>query len=136
MNLDRNALAGELQYQMSRSSGKGGQNVNKVSTKVEVGFSIMDSNLFTDEEKQQLYSKLIHRITKEGLLKTSSEEERSQLLNKQRVIEKMARLLENALKIEKPRKATKPSKASIEKRLNDKLRKSLKKINRDRKNWY
>ncbi|MNT13278.1 Peptidyl-tRNA hydrolase ArfB [compost metagenome] len=120
---------------MSRSSGKGGQNVNKVATKVEVGFSIEQSQLFSNEEKERLLQKLSGRITKDGLIKITSEEERSQLMNKHRVIEKLAHILENALKIEKPRRATKPSKASKEKRLKNKQLTSIKKINRTIRGW-
>ncbi|AFD05807.1 alternative ribosome rescue aminoacyl-tRNA hydrolase ArfB [Solitalea canadensis] len=135
MNIDRAVLASELIYQMSRSSGKGGQNVNKVATKVEVGFSIEQSQLFSNEEKERLLQKLSGRITKDGLIKITSEEERSQLMNKHRVIEKLAHILENALKIEKPRRATKPSKASKEKRLKNKQLTSIKKINRTIRGW-
>lgn len=135
MNIDRAALASELIYQVSRSSGKGGQNVNKVATKVEIGFSIEHSELFTKEEKERLIQKLNGRITKEGLIKIASEEERSQLMNKERAIAKLLHILENALKVEKPRKATKPTKASKEKRLQNKLLTAMKKINRSSKNW-
>ncbi|POY35188.1 aminoacyl-tRNA hydrolase [Solitalea longa] len=135
MVIDRAKLASELSYQMSRSSGKGGQNVNKVSTKVEIGFSVNNSQLFDEDQKKILNQKLANRITKEGLIKLACEEERSQLMNKIKAVEKMAHLLENAIKITKPRKATKPSKASIENRLNEKQMKSLKKINRNKNNW-
>ncbi|MCO4291926.1 aminoacyl-tRNA hydrolase [Solitalea sp. MAHUQ-68] len=135
MYIDRTALASELIYQMSRSGGKGGQNVNKVSTKVEIGFSINNSQLLDAAQKELLNQKLIHRITKEGLIKITCEEERSQLLNKIKAVEKMAHLLENSLKVAKPRKATKPSKTSIEKRLTDKQKNSMKKINRDKNKW-
>lgn len=135
MNIDRASLASELIYQVSRSSGKGGQNVNKVATKVEIGFSIEQSELFTVEEKERLKLKLSRRITKEGLIKIASEEERSQLMNKERAIDKLVHILENALKTEKPRKATKPTRASKEKRLQNKLLTAMKKINRSSKNW-
>jgi ribosome-associated protein len=77
-----------------------------------------------------LIFKLQNSITNDGLIKVACEEERSQLLNKQKAIEKLAHILENALKIRKPRKATKPSKASIEKRLQEKQVQAFKKINR------
>ena len=130
MKINKIALAKELIYQTSRSSGKGGQNVNKVSSKVEVGFNIQLSSLFDQQQKALLLSKLQNSITNDDLIKVACEEERSQLLNKQKAIEKLAHILENALKIRKPRKATKPSKASIEKRLKEKLAQAYKKINR------
>lgn len=91
--------------------------------------------MFTAEEKERLKQKLSGRITKEGLIKIASEEERSQLMNKERAIDKLVHILENALKTEKPRKATKPTRASKEKRLQNKLLTAMKKINRSSKNW-
>jgi len=120
----------DVQYKTSRSGGKGGQNVNKVSSKVELLFSINDSTLFTDEQKALLNSKLQSRFNKDGLLQIVCEEERSQYLNKEKALEKLIVILTKALHQPKKRKASKPSKASIAARLDDKRRASLKKINR------
>ncbi|SMO65696.1 ribosome-associated protein [Solitalea koreensis] len=126
------ALAKELIYQTSRSCGKGGQNVNKVASKVEVGFNILLSNLFNPEQKEVLLTKLQSLITNDNLIKVVCEKDRSQLLNKQKAIEKLAHLLEKSLKIKKQRKATNPSKASVEKRLKEKQARAYIKINRGR----
>ena len=120
----------DVQYKTSRSGGKGGQNVNKVSSKVELLYSISDSTLFTDEQKALLTSKLQSRFNKDGLLQIVCEEERSQYLNKEKALEKLLAILTKALQQPKKRKASKPSKASVEARLDDKRRASLKKLNR------
>lgn len=120
----------DVQYKTSRSGGKGGQNVNKVSSKVELLYSISDSTLFTDEQKALLTSKLQSRFNKDGLLQIVCEEERSQYLNKEKALEKLLAILTKALQQPKKRKASKPSKASVAARLDDKRRASLKKLNR------
>jgi len=111
----------------SRSSGPGGQHVNKVSTKVELRLNIPDSNLLDDEQKAILLQKLKNKITQTGDLIITSQISRSQLKNKEAVIEKFFITLENALKPIKKRKPTKPTKASQEKRLEEKKKKSDKK---------
>jgi ribosome-associated protein len=130
MSFTKEELQTDVQYKTSRSGGKGGQNVNKVSSKVELLFSITNSNLFTDDEKALLNSKLQTRFNKDGLLQIVCEEERSQYLNKEKAIEKLKAVLIKALHQPKKRKASKPSKASVAARLDDKRRASLKKINR------
>lgn len=120
----------DVQYKTSRSGGKGGQNVNKVSSKVELLYSISDSTLFTDEQKALLTSKLQSRFNKDGLLQIVCEEERSQYLNKEKALEKLLAILTKALHQPKKRKASKPSKASVAARLDYKRRASLKKLNR------
>lgn len=104
----------------SRSSGPGGQHVNKVSTKVELRFHIMNSGILSEEEKIILLEKLANRITNEGELVIVSQSERSQLKNKEAVIEKFYRLLKKALTPRKKRKVTRPPAESIEKRLEEK----------------
>jgi len=123
-------LIRELNFKTSRSGGKGGQNVNKVSSKVELVFNIENSLLFTAEEKILLQEKLIKKLDSQGNLHIVSQEDRSQLINKQITIEKLLKLLTKALEVQKKRKPTKIPKAIIEKRLNNKLVKSTKKENR------
>ena len=117
----------EFIFSASRSSGAGGQNVNKVNTKVELRFSIPDSQLLSDDEKATLLSKLAARITDNGELIVVCQTERSQLKNKEEAIEKFYDLLKKALTPRKKRKPTKPTLASKEKRLDDKRIKSIRK---------
>lgn len=130
MQISKEALLPQITYKTSRSGGKGGQNVNKVSTKVEIAFNFKASSLFTDEQKQLLLVKLSNRLNADGNLQVISEEERSQLLNKERAMDKLCQLLTKALYVRKPRKATKPKKSAIEKRLKEKQQQALKKMNR------
>lgn len=130
MNITKADLQREVIYKTSRSGGKGGQNVNKVSTKVELLFSIEQSNLFTKEEKQLLQQLLQSRFNRDDYVQVMSEEERSQYLNKEKAIEKLHQLLAKALVVPKTRKATKPSKAMREARLEKKRLQSDKKANR------
>ena len=85
-------LLKEIRFKTSRSGGKGGQNVNKVSSKVELNLNISASLLFNDEQKQILLQKLANRINSEGILQIITEEERSQLLNKQKSLVKLQQL--------------------------------------------
>lgn len=128
--IDMEAVVKELKFQTVRSGGKGGQHVNKVSSKVELYFSINDSQCFTEEEKERLRIKLANRMSQDGVLKLSCEEDRSQLRNKEKVVEKLRIVLEDALKVAKKRKKTRPSLASVEKRIEKKVKHSMKKRNR------
>ncbi|GAC1549525.1 MAG: alternative ribosome rescue aminoacyl-tRNA hydrolase ArfB [Mucilaginibacter sp.] len=132
MNFTKADLQKETTYKASRSGGKGGQNVNKVSSKVELLFSVNDSALFNEEEKAMLLTKLQPRFNKDGLVQVICDEERSQYLNKEKALERMALLLTRALHKPKPRKATKVSKAAKAARLASKKINSLKKENRRR----
>ena len=120
----------EFVFQASRSSGPGGQNVNKVSSKVELRFHIANSVLLNDEEKTIIAEKLINKINNLGELILVSQTERSQLQNKEKVIEKFYLLINKALTPRKKRINTKPTKSSIEKRLESKRVQARIKANR------
>ena len=110
----------EIEFQFSRSSGKGGQNVNKVETKVEIHWNINNSKAFSEEEKEKIKQSLAKRINQEGDLIIRSEEERSQLKNRRIALEKLNEMIKEALKPEEERISTKPSKAIKERRLKEK----------------
>ena len=110
-------ILSEISFKTSRSGGKGGQNVNKVSSKVELNWNIQTSALITEEQREILLSKLSHKITKEGVLQIISQADRSQLGNKQLVLEKLDELLDFAFKIIKKRKETKVPRGVKERRL-------------------
>ena len=115
--MDPTRLYPELQFQFARSGGKGGQNVNKVATKAELYFDIPHSAVLTEEEKAVLLEKLVNKITTEGVLVIYHQTERTQLGNRDKVTEKFYQLIRKAFEKEKPRKATRPTKASREEKL-------------------
>ena len=123
----------EISEKFSRSGGRGGQNVNKLSTKAEVRWNVDASMVFTPEEKEKIKDVLGKRINKEGELIVVSQEERSQMQNRERAIERLNKLVEAALIPEKERKPTKPTKASKERRLEEKKRIGEKKKQRSEK---
>lgn len=128
--MNSSQLINELTFKAVRSSGSGGQNVNKVATKVVLYFSIKASNCFTEEEKERLLDYLGNRLTKTGVLILSCGETRSQLKNKNRVVSRFLNLIEEGLKEEKKRLETKVPKAVKRKRLDNKKKTSDKKANR------
>ncbi|WP_343488320.1 alternative ribosome rescue aminoacyl-tRNA hydrolase ArfB [Allomuricauda sp. d1] len=128
MNKDK--ILGELKFKAVRSSGAGGQHVNKVASKVELSFDVANSLGLKPEEKERLQEKISHRLTNEGVLVLQCDEARSQHQNKKQVVERFFDVLKKALYVPKKRKRTRPSKSSIEKRLKSKRRSSEKKINR------
>ena len=117
MKLLNKDLSSEFIFKTSRSGGKGGQHVNKVSSKVELSFGVLQSALLDKEEKQVIAAKLRYRMTNRGMIKIICQEERSQFRNKQLAIEKFYTLLEKCFVKRKKRIASKPSKAAIAKRL-------------------
>ncbi|WP_291859810.1 alternative ribosome rescue aminoacyl-tRNA hydrolase ArfB [Marinilabilia sp.] len=123
-------FAKELSFSAKRSSGAGGQNVNKVNTKVELRFSIPDSTILSNREKELLKSRLANKLTHKGELILMAETERSQLRNKVQAIKRFYTLLEWGLRPVKKRIPTKPSKASKRKRLDEKKKLSEKKSRR------
>ncbi|MCF6131600.1 alternative ribosome rescue aminoacyl-tRNA hydrolase ArfB [Flavobacterium wongokense] len=121
----------ELNFKAVRSSGAGGQNVNKVSSKVVLTFDLNASQALTDEEKRLIEAKLAAKLTSENLLILNCDEDRSQLKNKAIVTKRFLELIEKGLKVPKKRKATKVPKSVIEKRLKDKS--SVSEIKENRK---
>jgi len=128
--MDREKLIKELSFKAVRSSGAGGQHVNKTASKVEVSFDIQESSALSETEKFRVRQKLASRITQDGNLMLSCSESRSQHRNKAIVIERLIELVRDNLKVAKKRKKTRPSKNSIERRLNSKKKNAFKKSNR------
>lgn len=123
-------LISEVEYKFSRSGGPGGQSVNKVSTQVELLFDVNSSAFLSEAEKSTILEKLKNRITNDGILALKCNDTRSQFNNRELVLQRFLKLLEEALKPVKERKPTKKSKASIEKRLKNKKIQSEKKKDR------
>jgi ribosome-associated protein len=122
-------LEKEFIFSASRSGGPGGQNVNKVSSKIELRFNLLLTTVFTDEEKELIFRKLRNKINKEGELIIVSQTERSQLMNKEVAISKFFDLVSRALTLQQKRKSTRPTKASRVKRLEGKkIRGNIKKL--------
>ncbi len=128
--IKKEVLTPEMEFTASKSSGPGGQNVNKVNTKISLRFDIGQSALLTDEEKELLRKKLSTKLTTEGILLIEAQEKRSQLQNKEISIKKFYDLFEEAFRKKKKRIATKPSKSAVKKRLDNKKQHAEKKSNR------
>jgi len=122
----------ELKFKAVRSSGSGGQHVNKVSSKVELTFNLLESLFFNEVQKELLLKKLQNRLTKEGVLILQCDDSRSQHKNKELVIKRFLRLIREGLKTPKKRKPTKVPKYIIKKRLKSKRKRSEKKANRQK----
>ncbi|QQX77362.1 MULTISPECIES: alternative ribosome rescue aminoacyl-tRNA hydrolase ArfB [Aequorivita] len=128
--MNAEVLISELSFKAIRSSGPGGQHVNKTASKVEVSFSLENSEALSEIEKERLRTKLSTKISSEGIIVLQCGETRSQHRNKAIVIERLVELLQKTLKVAKPRKKTKPSKGAIERRLKSKKENAFKKSNR------
>lgn len=133
--MDKKQLHNELQFKAVRSSGAGGQHVNKVSSKVEVSFNVPQSQGLSDAEKQQILLKLQSRLTNDGTLLLQCDEARSQHRNKDLVVKRFFDVLKKALEVPKKRKPTKPTKSSVEKRLKLKKMSAERKATRKKPNW-
>ncbi|TVZ16024.1 alternative ribosome rescue aminoacyl-tRNA hydrolase ArfB [Maribacter sp. MAR_2009_72] len=130
--MDQNQILTEIQYKAIRSGGPGGQHANKVSSKIELTFNLNASAGLTDKEKKRILLKLKSRLTNDGLLILQCDETRSQHKNKELVLKRFFKLMNSTLTIPKPRKKSKPTRSSIEKRLKSKKIASLKKEQRSK----
>jgi ribosome-associated protein len=128
--METEKILSELTFKAVRSSGAGGQNVNKVSSKVVLSFDLSNSKALSEEEKVLIESKLSSRLTTENILILNCDEDRSQLKNKEIVIKRFLQIIKNALIVPKIRKTTKIPKSVIKKRIKDKKNTSEIKQNR------
>ncbi len=128
--MEKDKIIAELTFKAVRSSGAGGQNVNKVSSKVVLSFNVTTSQALNEDEKILILNKLASRLTSENILILNCDEDRSQLKNKEIVVKRFLEILKNALIIPKPRKATKIPKSVIKKRIKDQKNTSQIKQNR------
>ncbi len=128
--MEIDTLLKELKFKAIRSSGPGGQHVNKTASKIELSFHIGSSEAISEGEKQLLLGKLNTRISQDGSISLQCGQTRSQHRNKAIVIERLIDLLRRSLRVAKPRKKTRPSKSAIERRLKSKKGQALKKSNR------
>jgi len=118
--MDNEKIISELNFKAVRSSGAGGQNVNKVSSKIVLSFDLEASQALSDDEKTLLKENLSTRLTSENILILNCDEDRSQLKNKEIVVKRFLELVKKGLYVPKVRKATKVPKAVIKKRIKDK----------------
>ena len=133
--MDKETLLSELKFKAVRSSGAGGQNVNKVASKVVLSFDLANSLGLTQDEKELLQTKIATKLTQDNILIITCEEDRSQLKNKEVVVKKFLKTIENGLKTPKERKETKIPKAVKEKRLQEKKSTASIKENRKKPNF-
>lgn len=122
--MDKERILSELDYKAVRSSGAGGQNVNKVSSKVVLSFNVANSQSLTEDEKALLEARLATKLTNDKVLILQCDEDRSQFRNKEIVTRRFLELIESSLKVAKPRKATKIPRSVIKKRIENKRRQS------------
>ncbi len=132
--VSEDALISELSFKAIRSSGSGGQHVNKVSSKIELSFNLEESLVLSDLQKERLLNKLSSRLTKDNVLILQCDESRSQHKNKELVIKRFLEIIKDGLKVPKKRIPTKISKSAIRKRLKSKRQLSEKKANRKKPN--
>jgi ribosome-associated protein len=122
----------EITFQTSRSSGPGGQNVNKVESRVELRWHLQESHVVSELQKGLLLEKLANQLTIEGYLLVTAQDDRSQLRNKEIALARFYQLLQKSVRRPKPRRATRPSAGAVRKRLEGKKIQSDKKANRRR----
>ena len=127
--------AAELFFTYSRSSGKGGQHVNKVNTKVSLIFDLAASPSLTEEQKTLLKQRLGNRLNKQGILRLDGDRQRSQRGNQEEVIQRFILLMRDALSIQKDRRKTKPSRKAKQRRLQQKKQRSQLKQQREKRNY-
>lgn len=126
----------EIRFEFSRSGGKGGQNVNKVETRVQAFWKVDDSGVCTDEQKWLIKRKLSSHLNGRGELMAVASSERSQAQNKEAAVTRLTLLVRRGLAVPKKRKATKPTRASSERRLESKtLRSKVKKARKEKLFW-
>ncbi len=125
--MNKEALIKELHFKAIRSSGAGGQHVNKVSSKIELTFDVFNSQHLSINQKETLQEKLANRINKDGILILFCDESRSQHKNKELAIKRFIALITSSLKRQKVRRATKPSWSSIRRKSENKKKNSVKK---------
>ena len=128
-SLNASTLYRELEFTASRSEGPGGQNVNKVNSKITLRWDVLNSQILIDEEKSIIKNRLSSFITKDGILLLSAQDKRSQLQNKEAVMQKLDYLLLKAFEVRKQRKPTKPSKSAKAERI------KKKKLQSEKKKW-
>jgi len=130
MNNQFESILTEVTFKTARSGGKGGQHVNKVSSKVQLIWNIPNTTIFNDREKELLFKRLSNRLTKDGSLLMVSDEDRSQLKNKEIVLKRFMALIADSLIADKPRIPTKIPKSKVLKRLDRKKKLASKKADR------
>lgn len=128
--MDTEKIVTELTFKAVRSSGAGGQNVNKVASKVVLSYDLTATQSLSEEEKALAETNLLSRLTKENMLILQCDEDRSQLRNKDIIIKRFLQIMEKALTVQKPRKATKVPFSVIKKRIHNKRNLSDKKQSR------
>ncbi len=120
----------ELSFRASRSGGPGGQHVNTSSTRIELRWDAAGSPSLSEPQRRRVLERLASRLDGSGRLRLVSGARRSQLANREAVVERFRRVLREALRVEKPRKPTKPTRAARERRLSEKRRRSERKSQR------
>lgn len=125
----------ELVFTASRSGGPGGQNVNKVSSRITLSFDVVNSPSLSPEQRARIAARLSTRINKDGILRINAQATRSQELNRADALERFAELLREALVVPKARKKTRVSRAAKERRLDEKKKRTGIKEGRTRKEW-
>jgi len=126
---------GRIIFKASRSSGPGGQNVNKVNTRITLLFDVSNCESFSDEQKQRVLKRLATRADKNGVIRVVSQKYRTQKANRRAAVERLCEFLKEALESKPKRKKTKVPYAAKQKRLEEKKQRSLLKQRRAKKNW-